>query len=89
MPRSVRKTPLETRTARLSNPIRRAPYYVKIAKGLHLRYYRGGPSGSWVAREADIARTLRGHRKLVAFDPSRPLATRIRCNAVSAAILDL
>jgi hypothetical protein len=50
MPRSVRKTILETRTARLGNPIRRVPYYVKIATGLHLGYYRGVASGSWVAR---------------------------------------
>jgi hypothetical protein len=26
------------------------PYYVKIAKGLHLRYHRGAASGSWAAR---------------------------------------
>ena len=26
------------------------PYYVKIATGLHLGYYRGVASGSWVAR---------------------------------------
>ena len=50
MPRSVRKTALETRTARLANKIRRAPYFVKIAKGLHLGYYRGSASGSWIAR---------------------------------------
>ena len=50
MPRSVRKTSLETRTARLSNPIRRAPYYVKIAKGLHLGYDRGAALGSGVAQ---------------------------------------
>jgi integrase len=50
MPRSVRKTSLETRTARLASKIRRAPYYVKIAKGLHLGYYRGSASGSWIAR---------------------------------------
>jgi integrase len=30
--------------------MRRAPYYVKIAKGLHLGYYRGSASGSWIAR---------------------------------------
>jgi integrase len=50
MPRSVRKPSLETRTARLANTIRRAPHYVKIAKGLHLGYYRGSASGSWIAR---------------------------------------
>jgi integrase len=50
LPRSARKSSLETRTARLGNTIRRAPYFVKIAKGLHLGYYRGSASGSWLAR---------------------------------------
>jgi hypothetical protein len=50
MPRSARKTCLETRTARFANTIRRAPHFVKIAKGLHLGYYRGSTSGSWIAR---------------------------------------
>ncbi|HEV2624885.1 MAG TPA: hypothetical protein VGV62_07165 [Xanthobacteraceae bacterium] len=50
MPRSARKTSLETRTARLANKVRHAPYFVKIAKGPHLGYYRGAVSGSWVAR---------------------------------------
>lgn len=50
MPRSARKISLETRTARLSNRIRRSPYFAKIAKGLHLGYYRGATSGSWIAR---------------------------------------
>ena len=50
MPRSARKTCLETRTARLANKIRRAPYFAKIAKGLHLGYYRGSAAGSWSAR---------------------------------------
>jgi integrase len=30
-------------------PIRRTPYFAKIAKGLRLGYYRGAVSGSWVA----------------------------------------
>lgn len=50
MPRAVRKTSLETRTARLANKVRHAPYFVKIAKGLHLGYYRGAAGGSWIAR---------------------------------------
>jgi integrase len=50
MPRSARKTALETRTARLANKIRHAPYFVKIAKGLHLGYYRGPAAGTWIAR---------------------------------------
>jgi integrase len=50
MARASRKTSLETRTARLANKIRRAPYFAKIAKGLHLGYYRGSTAGSWSAR---------------------------------------
>jgi integrase len=50
LPRSARKASLETRTARLARRIRRAPYFVKIAKGLHLGYYRGAASGTWLAR---------------------------------------
>ena len=50
MPRSARKSFLETRTARSRVAIRRAPYFVKIAKGLRLGYYRGSSAGSWIAR---------------------------------------
>ncbi len=32
------------------NKVRHAPYFVKIAKGLHLGYYRGAVGGSWIAR---------------------------------------
>ena len=39
MPRSARKTSLE-----------RAPYFVKIAKGLRLGYYRGSAAGTWIGR---------------------------------------
>ena len=49
MPRSARHSSLETRTARTRLPPRRTPYFVKIAKGLRLGYYRGAVSGSWVA----------------------------------------
>ena len=50
MPRSARKSSLETRTARSRLAVRRAPYFVKIAKGLRLGYYRGSSAGSWIAR---------------------------------------
>jgi hypothetical protein len=48
--RSARKTSLETRTARARLRVRRAPYFVKIAKGLRLGYYRGSQGGSWIGR---------------------------------------
>jgi integrase len=47
--RSARHSSLETRTARARLPVRRTPYFAKIAKGLRLGYYRGAVSGSWVA----------------------------------------
>jgi integrase len=50
MPRSARKTSLESRTARAQLPTRRAPYFVKIAKGLRLGYYRGSAAGTWIGR---------------------------------------
>ena len=50
MPRSARKASLETRTARARLPMRRAPYFVKIAKGLRLGYYRGSAAGTWIGR---------------------------------------
>jgi integrase len=50
MPRSARKTSLETRSARAQLPMRRAPYFVKIAKGLRLGYYRGSAAGTWIGR---------------------------------------
>jgi integrase len=50
MPRSARKTSLESRSARAQVPMRRAPYFVKIAKGLRLGYYRGSAAGTWIGR---------------------------------------
>jgi len=50
MPRAARSVKLETRTARAKLPIRRAPYFLKVAKGLQLGYYRGGNAGTWIGR---------------------------------------
>jgi hypothetical protein len=48
--RAARSLKLETRTARAKLPMRRAPYYLKVAKGVQLGYYRGGDAGTWIAR---------------------------------------
>jgi integrase len=48
--RSARKSSLETRSARGRLTPRRAPYFVGIAKGLRLGYYRGSAAGTWIAR---------------------------------------
>ena len=50
MPRVACSLKLETRTARARLPARRAPYFVKVAKGLQLGYYRGGGAGTWIGR---------------------------------------
>jgi integrase len=50
VPRSARNVKLETRSARGKLPKRRAPYFVKIAKGLRLGYYRGSEAGTWIGR---------------------------------------
>jgi len=49
MARTARNSALETRTARARLPIRRTPYFAKIAKSLRLGYYRGAVAGSWTA----------------------------------------
>jgi integrase len=50
MARSARHSNLETRTGRARLAMRRAPYFVKVAKGLRLGYYRGSAAGTWIAR---------------------------------------
>jgi integrase len=50
MPRSARSVKLETRSARAKLPPRRAPYFLKVAKGLRLGYYRGADAGNWIGR---------------------------------------
>ena len=51
MPRSARNTKLETRSARAKLPARTAPYFLKVAKGLRLGYYRArGGAGTWIGR---------------------------------------
>jgi hypothetical protein len=50
MVRSARKLSLETRSARAKLAMRRAPYFVKIGKGLRLGYYRGSAAGTWIGR---------------------------------------
>lgn len=50
MPRAARAIKLETRSARAKLPARRAPYFVKVAKGLRLGYYRGNGAGTWIGR---------------------------------------
>jgi hypothetical protein len=51
MVRAARSVKLETRTARAKLPARTAPYFVKVAKGLRLGYYRNrSGSGTWIGR---------------------------------------
>ena len=50
MPRAARSLKLETRSARARLPMRRAPYFLKVAKNLQLGYYRGSNAGTWIGR---------------------------------------
>jgi integrase len=51
MPRSARHTKLETRSARAKLLARSAPYFLKVAKGLRLGYYRSrSGAGTWIGR---------------------------------------
>jgi integrase len=50
MARTVKDANLGSRTARLSLPARKKPYYRLIMQALHLGYYRGLRTGSWSAR---------------------------------------
>src|SRR5262245_8560373 len=53
LPRSVRASQLETRTARLKLRPAKKPVFVKIGVGLALGYRRNLVAGTWVARVAD------------------------------------
>ena len=55
MARIVRDARLDSRSARSKLPLRREPYWVKIAKGCYLGYRRISlRSGSWLARYRDL-----------------------------------
>ncbi len=56
MARSVRKTSLETRTARLKLPVARKPVFIRIGPGLSHGYRRNQVAGTWVLRLANVQR---------------------------------
>ena len=53
MPRSIRSSDLETRSARLKLPVAKKPLFVRIGLGIGLGYRRNQIAGSWVGRFAD------------------------------------
>ena len=53
MPRRIRSSPLETRTARAKLAPRRKPYWLVIAPGIAVGYRRNAGAGSWSVRAAD------------------------------------
>ena len=53
MPRSMRASRLETRTARLKLPVSGKPDWVKIGHGVSLGYRRNQGPGTWVLRVAN------------------------------------
>jgi integrase len=50
MAQHVRAPKLDSRSARLKLPIRKGPYFHKIARGLSLAYRRNKTAGTWVVR---------------------------------------
>lgn len=53
MPRRIRSSTLETRTARLKLPKQRKPYWITVAPGISLGYRRNAGPGAWNVRAAD------------------------------------
>ena len=53
MPRRIRSSTLETRTARLKLPKQRKPFWVSVASGISIGYRRNEGAGSWSVRAAD------------------------------------
>jgi integrase len=53
MPRRLRSSTLETRTARLKLAPQRKPYWIAIAPGIGLGYRRNAGPGTWNVRAAD------------------------------------
>jgi integrase len=53
MPRKLRSSILETRTARLKLPRRRKPFWVAVSSGISLGFRRNAGPGSWSVRAAD------------------------------------
>ena len=53
MPRRIRSSTLETRTARLKLPKQRKPFWVSVASGISVGYRRNEGAGSWSVRAAD------------------------------------
>ncbi len=55
MPRQVRDTRIDSRSARQRLAVAREPYWRKIARGRYLGYRRAREGGSWIARYRDEA----------------------------------
>ena len=53
MPRRIRSSTLETRTARLKLAQQRKPYWIAVAPGISLGYRRNAGAGAWNVRAAD------------------------------------
>jgi integrase len=53
MPRRIRSSRLETRTARLKLAQQRKPYWIGVAPGISLGYRRNAGPGAWNVRAAD------------------------------------
>lgn len=68
MPRTIRDTKLDTRSARARLKQRREPYWTQISPGCHLGYRRSGAAGSWIAKWRDTTTAKRQQQALGAAD---------------------
>lgn len=61
MPRTKRNAKLDTRSARSTLTVRRAPYWTVLSKGTALGYRKGVKGGTWIARFLDDTGVHRYH----------------------------
>ena len=53
MPRHIRASQLETRSARLKLPVAKKPVFTRVGTGVGLGYRRNQTAGAWIVRVAD------------------------------------
>ena len=68
MARAVRDVKLESRNGRLSLKQRQEPYWKTISQGLHIGYYKGSKSTSWIARYRSLTKSKYITAKLGSVD---------------------
>jgi integrase len=70
MPRTVKNTKTDSRSARAKLPQRREPYWTSISAGCAIGYRKGAKGGTWIARLRDLHGTQH-YEALGAADDAR------------------